>query len=440
MSDQPPPQQPPVPQQPPGDGGAQPSDGVSIKRTTLYAIIGVLFLLLAGLAYVLLTGDDGDDEFTQAAGEVFLEPANAVGPDPFTEEVETTEVDPDQMVTPSTTTTTGPTSTTATPGTAPPPGVAAIPTQIGSTPGLYGGTQDRSRCDPQQMKAFLLANPDKAAAWVAALNTDPTLRWAGGTSLTVGDIGAYIDELTPITLISDTRVTNYGFSNGRPTPRQSVLQAGTAVLVDRYGVPRAKCNCGNPLTTPTAVSGTVIYTGDPWPTFQPTTVVVVQETTVIIDVFILVNIQTGGVFTRPATTTGGQDATQTPGTTPPQTTPTTQPPATAPPTTAPPATAPPQTVLTGDFCQAVQQYDQQADQFNTESEQGIDEFTAWLRAAFLDLQRLAPDELQADIALFLAAVERGPEALFLDDPQLEAAGERFEEYVRTVCGYDPDAN
>ena len=31
-----------------------------------------------------------------------------------------------------------------------------------------------------------------------------------------------------------------------------MLQSGTAVLVDRYGTPRVKCNCGNPLTKPVA--------------------------------------------------------------------------------------------------------------------------------------------------------------------------------------------
>jgi hypothetical protein len=398
-------------------------------------------VLLVGGAYLLISGDD-DGEFTQAQGEVFLEPANAVGPEPFTEDVETTEVDPDQIATASTTTTTGSTSTTAPPSTTttPAPGVAAIPTQVGSTPGLYGGTQNSSRCDPQQLEAFLQANPDKAAAWVAALNSDPTLEWAGGNSLTVADVGAYIDELTPITLITDTRVTNYGYRNGQPTPRQAVLQAGTAVLVDKFGVPRAKCNCGNPLTTPTAVAGTVTYTGNRWPTFAPTTVVVIQETTVIIDVFVLVNIQTGGLFTRPAATTGTEDVTTVQGSIPPPTTPSTQPPGTAPPTTAPPSTAPPETVLTGDFCQAVQQYDQESFELG-EGDEGFDEFLAWLTAAFRDLQRIGPEEVQGDIQMFLDASERGGESLFLEDnPELNAASDHFIQFVLTECGYDLDAN
>ncbi|MEZ5217564.1 MAG: DUF6777 domain-containing protein [Ilumatobacteraceae bacterium] len=60
---------------------------------------------------------------------------------------------------------------------------------------MYGGTRDNDACDKEQMKQFLVANPAKAAAWVAALNTDATLRWPTG-ALTVADIPAYLDTLT----------------------------------------------------------------------------------------------------------------------------------------------------------------------------------------------------------------------------------------------------
>jgi hypothetical protein len=48
----------------------------------------------------------------------------------------------------------------------------------------------------------------------------------------------------------DVRVTNYDYKDGEATPYQAVLQAGTAMLVDDRGVPRVKCNCGNPLAEP----------------------------------------------------------------------------------------------------------------------------------------------------------------------------------------------
>ena len=53
----------------------------------------------------------------------------------------------------------------------------------------------------------------------------------------------------------DTRVTNHGFNDGEATPFQSLLEAGTAVLVDNTGVPRVKCNCGNPLAEPKGLGG-----------------------------------------------------------------------------------------------------------------------------------------------------------------------------------------
>jgi hypothetical protein len=81
----------------------------------------------------------------------------------------------------------------------------------------------------------------------------------------------YIDSLTPVLLRSDTRVTNHGFRDGWATPYQAVLQAGTAVLVDNTGVPRARCACGNPLTPPQAVPTTPTYQGTPWPGFTPGT-------------------------------------------------------------------------------------------------------------------------------------------------------------------------
>ena len=110
-----------------------------------------------------------------------------------------------------------------------------------------------------------------------------------------------------------------------------MLQAGTAVMVDRYGVPRIKCNCGNPLTAPQAVSTTPTYTGTRWPGFSPSNVVVVNQSSIEINVFVLVNLTGTGTIERSAGANGQDvavDAT---------------PPATTPPGTAPPATAPPVT-------------------------------------------------------------------------------------------------
>ncbi len=419
----PPPGGPPPASGPPGSGSsaaAPTSGGGDNTNRNLLIIAGVLVVLaLAAGAFVLLSGDDDADELTLAQGEVFLEPAAESGPDPFTEKIdvapaETLASRPPPGETTTTSSPAGP-STTAT--------TAAIPSAVGSTPGLYGGTQDTARCDPGQLRTFLEANPDKAAAWVAAQNADPTFEWSDGP-LTTANVGAYIATLTPITLVTDTRVTNHGFVSGQPTPRAAVLQAGTAVLVDKFGTPRVKCNCGNPLIPPVAVQGATTYTGSRWPGFSPTTIVVVQPAPVIIDIFILIDIDTGGRFSRPAATTGADD---TPTDTPPQTVPTTVPP------TEPPGT----TILSAtDFCGAIAEYD------NLGNELSLDDEDAWLEfaiSAFTELERLAPDDIQPEVELLLNAVQAG-DYFAGDNAAYEAADERWYQWTLDNCGYDWYAN
>lgn len=179
--------------------------GGVLERKPLLALAGLLLLAAVGLAAWLVTADDSGDV-------VVVEAADSVGADPFTTE-----------------------------------GLILVSSQSSASPGLYGGSGDNGVCAPDKLAAFLRSQPIKAAAWVAALNADPTLRWSGGDSLDVADIPAYIGELKPAILPADTRVTNHGFKNGRATPRQSLLERGTAVLVDADGAPRVRCFCGNPL-------------------------------------------------------------------------------------------------------------------------------------------------------------------------------------------------
>lgn len=99
-------------------------------------------------------------------------------------------------------------------------------------------------------------------------------------------------------------------------------------------------------------------------------------------------------------------------------------------------------MLSGDFCQAVQQYAREANEFELglDSDAGWNEFVQWVRAAFLDLQRIGPEEVQAEIQLFLDAIDRGAQNLFVEeDPQLDAASERFTQFVLVECGFDLDA-
>jgi hypothetical protein len=138
------------------------------------------------------------------------------------------------------------------------------------------------------MLAFLKRNPDKARAWASVLGVAPS------------GIAGYVGRLTPVVLLSDTRVTNHGFRNGRATSFQAVLQAGTAVLVDNRGIPRVRCACGNPLTEPVAVRSTPRYTGTRWTNFNPVTIVVINLSTTVINNFTLVDLDTGDTFVRPA--------------------------------------------------------------------------------------------------------------------------------------------
>lgn len=106
-------------------------------------------------------------------------------------------------------------------------------------------------------------------------------------------------------LTRDTRVTNHGFRNGKAFAHQSVLQAGRAVLVDDFGVPRAQCSCGNPLAPPKPPGQAPVYVGPQWPGFAQTTIVVVAAAPVAATEFVIVDLDNGGLLRRPVGFTEG---------------------------------------------------------------------------------------------------------------------------------------
>lgn len=309
----------------------------------VYWVIGGLAIALIAVIIVLVIGD-GDKEASdttlgpgEAPGEVYLEPVRTLGPDPYTDYVtEAAAVSTTAPILTTTTSTTtisttlaGVTTTVFGAGTTTTQATLAIQSLPGGQPGLYGGTLDQTRCDKAAILSFLQQNPEKAAAWVAAQNSDPTLAWdTGRTDLAVADLPAYFAELTPVTLLYDTRVTNHGFRNGLPTARQSVLQAGTAVLIDIYGVPRVRCACGNPLIPPVPTPRPPTWVGPQWPGFDPAVIIVVVPNPVIITEVIIIDLDSGNAIKRPPG--GGQDILITPPTTtttlPPTTTTLTVPP------------------------------------------------------------------------------------------------------------------
>ena len=133
--------------------------------------------------------------------------------------------------------------------------------------------------------SFLQANAGQARAFASV------------QGIAVADIATYIGGLTSVVLRADTAVTNHGFENGVATPIQAVLQAGTAVLIDRFGVPRVRCYCGNPLVPPAPVTQPK-YTGPSWQGFDPGGVVTVAPAPAPITVIVLVDVNTGQSFGR----------------------------------------------------------------------------------------------------------------------------------------------
>jgi uncharacterized protein DUF6777 len=194
----------------------------------------------------------------------------------------------------------------AVPAFIPQAGTAAVPRRplhtagnlvSGAAPGLYGGTESNS-CDIAAMQAYLETHPDRAAAWATALMIDPS------------QIDEHFASLTPVTLQTDTAVTNHGFDSGTATPFQTVLQAGTAVLVDAVGLPRVRCYCGNPLQNP-APRRSIRYVGARWDGFDAQSVTEIHMASTVIQQFVVVERELDGdvarVVNRPRATRGERD-------------------------------------------------------------------------------------------------------------------------------------
>ncbi|WP_329113252.1 DUF6777 domain-containing protein [Streptomyces sp. NBC_01353] len=222
-------------------------------------------------------GDRGGAGTAADSQDVFLQPVAAQGSDPFTASTARTAGVP-------------------APSTAPPP---TATTQVireisGSTPGLYGGNRSAASCDVERQVAFLAGDQAKARAFAEAAGI-PESRLAG-----------WLRGLTPVLLRADTRVTGHGYRDGDVTSFQSVLQSGTAVLVDQYGAPRVRCACGNPLRSPVAVQGAT-HRGQPWGGFRPDRVVVIRPTTTVVNSLVIVNVVDNTWIERKTGTDGERD-------------------------------------------------------------------------------------------------------------------------------------
>jgi hypothetical protein len=270
-----------------------------VSRRVVVLGAAVVVLVVAGVVIALDRGGDGD-------GGVVLLAATAAAPDAPGE-----GLDPADDATPA-------------PSTPPAPpdgeveGVEPLDDAValagrrveGNVPLLYAGTRDRHDCDLDGVAEMLTgddADPALAEAWFAALGAD----------VDEDERTDFVDELTPVRLRFDTRVTGHGYGDGSTTAYPAVLQAGTAVLVDDRGVPRARCAGVTPLSGPEPsddVTGDAALDVDAlardpeaaWEGFDPAAVVVVAEARVR-EGFDLADVAGGEAFTRPIGSDGLQD-------------------------------------------------------------------------------------------------------------------------------------
>ncbi|MFC8508157.1 DUF6777 domain-containing protein [Streptomyces sp. NPDC057411] len=253
------------------------------RRPTRPAAVATAALASALLIAGCSSGGAGEAGAEQTAAaparEVLLQPAGAQGPDAFT---------------PSTAQEGAP----ARPGSAP-EGVTGSPVPAarevtGATPGLYAGTRSVASCNVAQQVALLTAEPARTRAFAEA------------AGIPEANVTGWLRGLTPVLLRSDTRVTDHGYRDGRATAFQSVLQAGTAVLVDQYGTPRVRCACGNPLRAPAAGPGAV-HTGRPWPGYAPDRVVAITPTGGVVTGLVIANLAENTWLERKTGSDGDQD-------------------------------------------------------------------------------------------------------------------------------------
>uniref|UniRef100_A0AAU2UXT6 DUF6777 domain-containing protein n=1 Tax=Streptomyces sp. NBC_00003 TaxID=2903608 RepID=A0AAU2UXT6_9ACTN len=248
--------------------------------STLRRIAAAAAVLSVG---AFAAGCGGGANGADSQQDLNLQPIAAAGPDPFTQSTAESTATPTPAAPP------------GTQSSAPTPSFRSASTVSGSTPGLYGGTQSVASCDVEKQIRFLGGDQAKNRAFADAAGVDP------------GSVAGFLRGLTPVVLRADTRVTNHGFRDGSVTSFQSVLQAGTAVLVDDHGLPRVRCACGNPLKPPNAHQGSWNDKGKPWPGFRGDRVVVVRPTTVVINNLIIVNITNNTWIERPRGDDGQHD-------------------------------------------------------------------------------------------------------------------------------------
>ena len=269
------------------DEPAKPRPPRNRRRLATFGAAAAVVLLALVTAVSLWVGREKP---AASSSEIFLEPATSVGQNPFTP---STSIPLPPAIYPGTDPAGAPVSGGANPDGGPVSG-GEVRAVRGNLPDLYGGARGQSPCDTGLMTSSLGQNPDRGQAWASTFN------------ITIGQIPGFISELTPVVLRTDTRVTSHGFSNGQASPYQAVLEAGTAVLVNNFGVPVVRCGGGNPLLEPVAMTSTR-YNGQRWKSFTIGAVTVIRPIDKPVDSFILYDASTGDSFARPLGGNGSND-------------------------------------------------------------------------------------------------------------------------------------
>lgn len=187
-----------------------------MNRSRNLIVLAVVAALIGGVVGFTSVFLGSSDDVAEASG-LYIAEVDAIGPDSFSRSFATGQLPSDYEF-------------RLTSG-----NVAASDSDLYIRPrGTYGGPGGNV-CDIEGMKAFFAANPDRAA------------EWARIQDIGFAEIGSFLDTLTPVFLAQNVKLTMFGYRNGQAYGYEAVLEAGTAVLIDDEGMPRARCACGNPL-------------------------------------------------------------------------------------------------------------------------------------------------------------------------------------------------
>lgn len=103
--------------------------------------------------------------------------------------------------------------------------------------GTYGGTL-ADTCDVGVLKAHLLADDDTLSQ-----------SWATAAGISANGVGDFLDGLSASVLTTPRTLSLHGLDDGQRISFTTLIEAGTAVLVDADGVPRVRCLDGSPVTS-----------------------------------------------------------------------------------------------------------------------------------------------------------------------------------------------